>query len=331
MLPRTGSDAIGPYTSSMLAPGDAATIAERFALGPGPALEGPVARGEQGLVYRLATVRGAWAVKEPFDPPAEADVREDAAYQEALRAAGVPLPAVVRTPSGSVFADVGPARVRAYEWVDLRDRDVTIDPEEVGRVLAAIHRCRFEGANPVDAWYTDPIGAARWDELVSASLAAGAPFADALAAFRDEQVALEAFVAPADSLKTCHRDLWADNVRRTAAGSLCVIDWENCGLADPRGELALVLFEFGRSDPVRARRLSAAYVDAGGPSRAGRREDFSMVIAQLGHIAERWCRIWLDPASTDEERARAVSGVDEFLSEPLTRSQVDGLLDAVAR
>jgi aminoglycoside phosphotransferase (APT) family kinase protein len=197
-------------------------------------------------------------------------------------------------------------------------------------VVAAIHRCRFDGANPVDPWYTDPIGAARWDELVAASLAARAPFADALAAFRDEQVALEAFVAPVASVQTCHRDLWADNVRRTAAGSICVIDWENCGLVDPRGELALVLFEFGRSDPARARRLHASYVDGGGPARAGSREDFSMVIAQLGHIAERWCRIWLDPASTDEERARAVAGVEEFLTEPLTRSVVDGLLDAVA-
>jgi aminoglycoside phosphotransferase (APT) family kinase protein len=205
-----------------------------------------------------------------------------------------------------------------------------VDAAEVGRVVAAIHRCGFEGTNPVDAWYTDPIGGDRWDELVSASTGAGAPFAGDLAAFRDEQVALEAFVVPPASTRTCHRDLWADNVRRTASGELCVIDWENGGLADPNGELALVLFEFGRSDPVRAHRLHEAYVDGGGPARIRRRQDFSMVIAQLGHIAERWCRIWLDPSRTPGERTRAVAGVDEFLSEPLTRAVVDGLIEAVS-
>ena len=44
-----------------------------------------------------------------------------------------------------------------------------------------------------------------------------------------------------------------------AAGGVCVIDWENSGPADPRQELACVLFEFGRADPGRAR----AIVDAG--------------------------------------------------------------------
>jgi len=313
----------------MLDSGDAAAIAERFALGPDPTLAGPVARGEQGHVYRLTTSRGAWAIKEPFDLPGEAEVHEEAAYQDAARRAGVPVPAVVRTPRGDVFADLGHARVRAYEWVDLREPDVTVDPAEVGRVVAAIHRCPFAGTNPTDEWYTNPIGADRWDELAAASRSAGAPFSDELAAFRDEQVALEAFVVPPMAVQTCHRDLWADNVRRTGSGSVCVIDWENCGLADPNGELALVLFEFGRGDPERVRRLHEAYVDGGGSARIRRPGDFSMVIAQLGHIAERWCRIWLDPASTPDDRARAVAGVDEFLTEPLTRAVVSGLLDAV--
>jgi hypothetical protein len=308
---------------------DADEIAERFELGSRPALEGPVARGEQGLVYRMISSRGLWAVKEPFERLGERDVRDDAAFQEAMIDGGVPLPAVVRTSEGHVLADLGSATIRVYEWVDLREPDPLVDPAEVGRVVAGIHRRRFEGTNPVDPWYTDPVGADRWDELASALAAAGAPFAEDLAAFRDELAALEDLLQPPASLQTCHRDLWADNVRATASGSLCVIDWENCGLADPSGELALVLFEFGRSDPNRARRLAEAYADEGGTGRVGRRGDFSMVIAQIGHIGERWCRIWLD--SSGVERDRAVAGVAEFLSEPLTRSVVDRLLDAVAR
>jgi Ser/Thr protein kinase RdoA (MazF antagonist) len=329
MVPAAFEAPLSPYTAAMLGPDDAAEIAERYALGSNATLEGPVARGEQGLVYRLAVDRGTWAVKEPFDPLREADVREDAAYQDAAHAAGVPLPAVARTPRGDVVADLGHARVRVYEWVDLREPDPTIDPADVGRVVAAIHRCAFHGTNPVDPWYTDPVGAERWDGLASALAAAGAPFAADLAAFRDELVALEGLVELSGFVQTCHRDLWADNVRATASGSLCVIDWENCGLADPSGELAMVLFEFGRHDPSRARVLFEAYADGGGPARVARPADFSMVIAQLAHIGERWCRIWLDSDTSDADRGRAVAGVDEFLSERLTRELIDRLLDAV--
>ena len=40
---------------------------------------------------------------------------------------------------------------------------------------------------------------------------------------------------------------------------MCVIDWENSGPGDPSQELGCVLFEFGRSDPGRARALVTAY------------------------------------------------------------------------
>ena len=62
---------------------------------------------------------------------------------------------------------------------------------------------------------------------------------------RDELVAPEVLLVPARELRTCHRDLWSDNLRATAQGGLSVIDWDNCGLSDPGQELAGVLFEFG--------------------------------------------------------------------------------------
>ena len=83
---------------------------------------------------------------------------------------------------------------------------------------------------------------------------------------------------------------------------MCVIDWENCGLADPSQELALVLFEFGLGNPERARALYGAYLDAGGPGRIDRRGNFSMLIAQLGHIGEDACERWLDPGESEAER-----------------------------
>ena len=53
-----------------------------------------------------------------------------------------------------------------------------------------------------------------------------------------------------------------------------------------------------------------------------------MAIAQLGHLGERACRLWLDPT---QDRARSTARVDEFLDEPITRELIDGILDAISR
>src|SRR6516164_2958251 len=106
---------------------DAADLARRFALGGAARLsDGPVARGKQGLVWRLDTADGSWAVKVPFDRYSEDEVRSATAFQEAAYAGGVPTPRVRRTTEGCVFAAVEGRQVRVYEWVDLlahhRDR-----------------------------------------------------------------------------------------------------------------------------------------------------------------------------------------------------------------
>jgi len=309
--------------------GDAAAIADRFDLGDRAELSGPVARGEVGQVWRLTTSAGMWAVKDPFEPVVRAEADDDAAYQDVVRAAGVPMPAVVRTPDGEVLAGIGAAQVRVYEWVDVAGRDPWLDPAAVGGLVAAIHRVHHVGQNPVDPWYSDPVGADVWDEHIARLTAAGAPFAEPLAARRDELVALEALLQWPVTLQTCHRDLFADNVLRTPHGSLCVIDWENSGLADPGQELGLVLFDYGCGDMGRVRDLYRAYVDAGGPGRITTPGDFSMIIAQLHHIGEIGCRRWLDPDRAAEQD-RNTARVEEFLTMPLTLSMIDEMLEAIS-
>lgn len=310
---------------------DAAEIAERFSLGDDPELSGPVARGEVGQIWRLTTSLGTFAVKEPFEPVPEFEVLEHASFQEAAHAAGIPSPAIVRAGDGSVLADVGDAHVRVFEWVDLLDRDPNVDPAEVGGIVASIHRLGFPGRLPTDPWYTEPVGSERWDALLEALHANGAPFASRLAAMRDDLVALAGLTEEPHDLVTCHRDLWADNVLRSATGGLCVIDWENCGLADPSQELALVLFEFGLGSAERTRTLYEAYLESDGPGRIDRTGDFSMLIAQLGHIGEDACARWLDPNESAVERERQLARVEEFIALPLTRTAVEELLDAVTR
>jgi aminoglycoside phosphotransferase (APT) family kinase protein len=313
----------------MLASRDADTIARLYELGDDPVLSGPVARGEVGQVWRLTTSIGSWAVKEPFEAPPAAEADDDAAFQDLVSATGVSMPPVVRTVDGDVLADVGSSIVRVYGWVDLLERDPWLDPATVGRIVASIHRVEYVGANPVDPWYTGPIGSDRWDELSSELSEAGAEFADRLAALRDELVALEELLEWPRNLQTCHRDLFADNVLRTPTGSVSVIDWENSGLADPSQELGLVLFEFSCGEPQRARQLYQAYRDAGGPGRIEREGNFSMVIAQISHIGEISCSRWLDPERSDERR-RNEARVDEFVTAGITRRMIDDLVQAIA-
>ena len=58
------------------------------------------------------------------------------------------------------------------------------------------------------------------------------------------------------------------------------------------------------------------------------RGDFTMVVAQLGHIARTGCDRWLT-SSSDRERARNADWVPEFLDEPVTVEAVDRILLAV--
>jgi hypothetical protein len=307
---------------------DLAEIARIFALGDGATFTGMVARGEQGEVAQVATARGIWALKTSFDTSMELD-GEDAEFQTAARAVGVPAPAVVRKVDGDSSAALGALQVRMYEWVDLRPQDRHLDPADVGRLLAAIHGVRFVGRRPEDPWYTQPVGRRRWEGLADELTTAGAPFATDLAAMLDELIALEDLIQPAGDVRTCHRDLWAENLRRTVSGALCVIDWDNCGLADPGQEVAVALFEFSSGDADRARAFYHEYRRCGGPGRVQGPGDFSMAIAQLGHITELSCRRWLDRATSQTERDRQAARFVEGASDPLTRRVIDELLEAI--
>ncbi len=305
---------------------DADRVADEFGLGRVRRVSaGPVARGKQGVVWRLETSEGRWAVKVNHEPGDEEAAAASAAFQDAAAAAGVPTPAVRRTTTGAVTSGA----VRVASWVDLLPPDPLMDPELVGVAVAGIHGVAPAASGPVEGWYVDPVGAARWTGLVARLVSAGAPFAADLARLRDELVALESWIRPPTDLVTCHRDLWADNVLPTADGGVCVIDWEGCGPASRDQELGCVLFEFGRTDPGRARALVDAYGSAGGPGRVGGRADFSMLVAQLGHIVEAGCRDWLVPHDRSPSRDVAEAWVRESLDDPHTRTVLDALLGAV--
>jgi Ser/Thr protein kinase RdoA (MazF antagonist) len=138
-------------------------VAAAFGLGTPTSEVKPVARGEQGSVWRLDTERGSYAVKEPFELQSETDAAGDVEFQEAVLAqSNVPLPPPIRTTSGLIFGDVGGQQFRVCEWVDLLPVNTDLDPALVGETVAAIHRVRHDRPRPLHPWYTDPVGASRW-------------------------------------------------------------------------------------------------------------------------------------------------------------------------
>lgn len=309
-------------------PGVVVEVARRYALGSDPVVESGPFAGELGRVWGVRTSSGRWAVKELNDPARETDVREAADFQDAAVRAGVPAPEVVRTPGGDVLVELGGRPFRVFSWLDLAPADIGLDPAEVGSVVAAIHRLSYAASGAPRPWYTEPVGEQEWDALLQEVAAGGYPRADELLAQRDELCGLESLIEPPTRVQRLHLDLWADNVRRTAAGGLGVIDWDNSGAGDPRQELAAVLFEYCSGSPGRARELVASYATAGGAARITRAEDFSMAIAQLGHILEWQCRQFL-AAETPERREHARAAIGEFVDRPLTRAVVDELVDAL--
>ena len=217
----------------------AAQVADRFDLGPDARLEVEAARGEQGQVRRLVTARGVFALKETFG---ELDVDEaelTAAFQARCHDAGVPCPRPLADGDGRYVADVDGQPLRLQTWADVDDADPMLDPasgRHGGRPAArgggAGHGDRRTSGTPSRS------GAAEWRALVKAARGAGAPYADRLAALVPDLLAMEELLTPMVGRQWCHLDLWADNLRGTPDGGVCVIDFDNAGPADPTRELA---------------------------------------------------------------------------------------------
>ena len=226
-------------------------------------------------------------------------------------------------------ADIGGTVVRVFEWVDLRPRTRDLDPAAVGRLVARLHRAGRPTDQPIDNWFATGAGEASWRRLAQRVEDERAPFAGELIALLDDLVAVESVIEPHETPIVCHRDLWADNVLGRADGEVCVIDFENFGPADPGQELAMVLYEFGKDDASRTRRLHESYRDAGGPGRVTRRGHFSMLVAEQAHIGQYACSRWVG-ADEGPERDRLAAWFLEIPEDPVTLARIDRILAAVS-
>jgi Ser/Thr protein kinase RdoA (MazF antagonist) len=323
-----------------MGPDDAAAVADRFGLGRPIAEPAFAARGELGRIWRMATDAGTFAVKELFlDDPG--DGRDDADFQLAAAAAGVPLPLPVRTPSGEVICRVGARHVRVYHWVDL-DPTAPVDERTAGALLGRIHALRYP-PTPVDPWYVAGVGVARWDEVV-AGLPERTPWAERLAGLvpdllaAEREVVLPAMGEPADAdLIRGHLDFNPENVAVDADGRAVVLDWENSGGVVAQREVAMALWDFvtwGADGERRRADRVADFVDGyrstGGTFDVGRGlEVFATAFAVQAHLLEFYARRAVDEAAGDENRRRSEHWLEEMTAKPLTLASASEALAAI--
>ncbi len=292
-------------------------IATRFDLGDITADPTLVARGANGLIWKVTTDSGVFAVKqlqEWADAPA---VPFDVEVQLAAARAGVRLPQPVMTPDGIAVVERG----RVYEWVDLLPEMRLPVPiaiaASIGDVLGRIHRLDVAApTDRLDDWDTVPPRPEQWESLVARATKSGQPWAQVLApdtGFLDEVGRRFAGGTPGP-LITCHRDFGPKNILRSAAdGSLVVLDWENAGSLPANAEVASALLWWtttaGDADLDSAASMLAAYREATGRREPIRENSFNVAVVTYLNFF----KVIADQAIHDEANREFAEGLLPWL------------------
>jgi Ser/Thr protein kinase RdoA (MazF antagonist) len=269
-----------------------------------------VSGGWSNRVWRLATTRGDYAVKELRNAWGEPRwlewLAEGWRLELAARDAGVAMPEPVANPvTGGPTAYVarsdgtGEAPVRLHRWVGstpVPREPVDLDVARwVGSLLATVHALALRPTTP--DLYSGRVGlttADVWADLVARSRAAGAPWAEDLAAAESVARRASALLEPWDPTDEvlCHGDVDQKNLLIAVDGPrLC--DWD---VVLPRlpahdlAEAALSMASWRSPDVVAA--VVAGCREAGGRARP-------IVATDLGpSLASRlgWIRFTVDRA-----------------------------------
>jgi Ser/Thr protein kinase RdoA (MazF antagonist) len=242
------------------------------------------ADGAMGRVWRLETDTGTYAVKEslrPEDPVRFlAQLEFAAAVSEHVRQAGIHVPEVLRTRTGSLTLTVHDdqrrdARVaRVATWITGTTAvDTSTAAAWLGTTLATIEAIPDPPAVPesdpwLEAWFTRVPSPAQWMELVERAEQVGAQWSRLLVGHLPGFADLGALVGPPGGpLSVAHTDLQPKNVLTTHDG-YALLDWDDVARAAPDRSLARAIADWhlhaGVIDVEAVHRTLAAYRAGGG-------------------------------------------------------------------
>jgi Ser/Thr protein kinase RdoA (MazF antagonist) len=321
-------------------PALARAIAERYDLGEVIGAMRSMARpDDMGRRWSLETDRGRWAVRTMDTWWPIVDAETDTALQQAAAAAGVLLPAPVRSRSGAIIESVGDHSWRVYEALHsgppLAAPAKSSATRAVGRVLATVHGLALP-VERISPWHSVKLSDVDWLELVAtaaAKQAAWAPaFQEALPILRELDAIRQAGDPPEPVL--CHNTLGPANARLAANGDLIVVGWEHAGGQPPSWELANALMDWtinpgGGVNKAGARALIDGYRAAAGALPALDIGSFRGAATSLTNYVTGEAQTAFE-ASTNEDREYADRNMRHLLSHLPTRAAMEQLLTMAA-
>jgi Ser/Thr protein kinase RdoA (MazF antagonist) len=320
-------------------PALARAIAERYGLGePGP-MRSLARPDESGRRWSLETDRGRWAVRTMDTWIAIVDIETEVALQTAAAAAGVVLPAPVRSRDGAITESIDGHTWRVYEWLGsgppLSAPASAAVTAQVGAVLATLHGL----ALPVDRispWHAMRFASMSWPELAEAAQAGRAAWAAVLTNAVPTLVELDSVGAEAEPSPPVlsHNSFGPGMARLGTDGRLIVVGWEHAGGQPPAWELANALMDWaanpsGGINAAGARALAAGYRDVAGSLPALDLAAFRGAVNSLANYVSGQIHVALD-AKTDEDRRYADRNMRHLLTHLPTRATLERLLDATA-
>jgi Ser/Thr protein kinase RdoA (MazF antagonist) len=320
-------------------PSLARAVAQRYGLGEVTAPMRSLIRADHsGRPYWLETDRGRFAVRTMDDWIPIVDAETDVALQEAAAAAGVALPAPVRSRTGAVVEEIGGCRWRCYRWrhsgPPLAAPVSATHTRAVGRILATIHRLGLP-VDRISPWHASRLSRVSWVDLAARARTAGAGWAHTLAGLVPELEDLDSIGArpPGAPPVLCHNALGPADVRLGPGGHLIVFDWERAGGQPPAWELADVLTHWtvdpdGEVNAAGARALVESYREVAGELPPLDVDAFSGAATSRSNYLSGEVGRALS-ATGPEQRRHATRSVRHLLAHVCTRTTFERILDAV--
>jgi len=306
----------------------AADVASTFGLGEPVGEARFIARGAMGVLWRLNSASGSWAVKELFDPPEAEGLAPESRFVDAARDMGVASPPLVRAGDRLVVdmptVDGAASPIRVYGWIDNVGSPKPPLPvercREAGMLLGRLHRTGITVDREPDDWYMSRNVGGPWLERIDALEHRRPELVAMLRPVIDDLVSLDdlAAQAPRPPWMMCHRDFDPTNTLIDTNDRLVLVDWENAGSLTAEAELAYSLLGWcvdrhSEVVPAAVHSFLAGYADEGVVPAPRGLGSFSVALAaRLNFLALMLARVVNDDVSR-EEQDRAERNAQEVI------------------